>query len=343
MRPAEPAHQLGPLSSPRPALELELRDVSKHYPGARSAAITGLSLTVGAGEVCVLVGPSGSGKTTAMRLINRLISPSGGDILLGGRSVLDRAEVELRREIGYVIQQIGLFPHHTVSENIATVPRLLGWSRERIVRRTRELLELIGMDPDEIGPRYPAALSGGQRQRVGVARALAADPPLLLMDEPFGAIDPISRARLQDEFLALQARFRKTVVLVTHDIDEAIKMGDRVAVLRQGGTLAQYATPDELLCAPADDFVAAFVGADRGLKRLGLSTLAEIELPDAAGLNGDHRRVPDSMSLRDALSTLLIGGGAPLVVVDSANRVRGQFTLDLVGGILQSGGGAASC
>jgi len=340
---AEHAHQLGPLSSPRPALELELRNVSKSYPQARTPAIADLSLTVGAGEVCVLVGPSGSGKTTAMRLINRLIPLSGGDILLDGRSILERSAVDLRREIGYVIQQIGLFPHHTVAENIATVPRLLGWSGERIVERTRELLELIGMDPDEIGPRYPAALSGGQRQRVGVARALAADPPLLLMDEPFGAIDPINRARLQDEFLALQARVRKTVVFVTHDIDEAIKMGDRVAVLREGGTLAQYATPSELLCAPVDEFVAAFVGADRGLKRLGLSTLADIELPDAGSLNGDHSRVPDSMTLRDALSTLLLGGGAPLVVVDGANRVSGKFTLDVVGGILRNPNGGASC
>jgi osmoprotectant transport system ATP-binding protein len=340
---AEHAHQLGPLSSPRPALELELRNVSKSYPQARTPAIADLSLTVGAGEVCVLVGPSGSGKTTAMRLINRLIPLSGGDILLDGRSVLERSAVDLRREIGYVIQQIGLFPHHTVAENIATVPRLLGWSGERIAERTRELLELIGMDPDEIGPRYPAALSGGQRQRVGVARALAADPPLLLMDEPFGAIDPINRARLQDEFLALQARVRKTVVFVTHDIDEAIKMGDRVAVLREGGTLAQYATPSELLCAPIDEFVAAFVGADRGLKRLGLSTLADIELPDAGSLNGDHSRVPDSMTLRDALSTLLLGGGSPLVVVDGANRVSGKFTLDVVGGILRDPNGGASC
>ena len=343
MQGAEHAHQLGPLSSPRPALELELRNVSKSYPQARTPAIADLSLTVGAGEVCVLVGPSGSGKTTAMRLINRLIPLSGGDILLDGRSVLERSAVDLRREIGYVIQQIGLFPHHTVAENIATVPRLLGWSGERIAERTRELLELIGMDPDEIGPRYPAALSGGQRQRVGVARALAADPPLLLMDEPFGAIDPINRARLQDEFLALQARVRKTVVFVTHDIDEAIKMGDRVAVLREGGTLAQYATPSELLCAPVDEFVAAFVGADRGLKRLGLSTLADIELPDAGSLNGDHSRVPDSMTLRDALSTLLLGGGSPLVVVDGANRVSGKFTLDVVGGILRDPNGGASC
>ncbi len=301
-------------------------------------AIEDLSLTVGAGEVCVLVGPSGSGKTTAMRLINRLIALTSGEILLGGSSVLDRPEVELRREIGYVIQQIGLFPHQTVAENIATVPRLLGWERERIAARTSELLELIGMDPEEMGARYPGALSGGQRQRVGVARALAADPPLLLMDEPFGAIDPITRSRLQDEFLALQARVRKTVVFVTHDIDEAIKLGDRVAVLREGGTLAQYAPPGELLCAPADDFVAAFVGADRGLKRLGLSTLAELALPQAGSLNGDHARIADSATLRDALSTLLLGGGAPLIVVDETGATRGIFTLELAGGMLRSGG-----
>jgi osmoprotectant transport system ATP-binding protein len=337
---AEHAHQQGPSPSPRSALELELRHVSKHYRGASAPAIADLSLTVGAGEVCVLVGPSGSGKTTAMRLINRLIKLSGGDILLGGRSVLERDEVELRRDIGYVIQQVGLFPHMTVAENIATVPRLLGWKSERIAARTRELLELIGMDAQEIGRRYPAALSGGQRQRVGVARALAADPPLLLMDEPFGAIDPINRARLQDEFLALQARVRKTVVFVTHDIDEAIKIGDRVAVMREGGTLAQYATPDRLLAAPADEFVAKFVGADRALKRLTLATLADVALPAAGSLNGDHRRVPDSMTLHDALSELLMDGGRPLIVLDGAGAVAGQFTLELAGTLLRSDGGA---
>ena len=321
---------MGPSSLPstRTALGLELREVTKRYPGARTAAIAGLSLEVGAGEVCVLVGPSGSGKTTAMRLINRLIPLTSGDILLGGESVLARSAVELRREIGYVIQQVGLFPHLTVSENIATVPRLLGWDRRRIESRTRELLELIGVDAGEIGPRYPAALSGGQRQRVGVARALAADPPLLLMDEPFGAIDPITRTRLQDEFLALQASVRKTVVFVTHDIDEAIKMGDRVAIMRAGGTLAQYATPDELLRAPADDFVAQFVGADRALKRLALATLADIELEDASGLNGDHTRLPDSTTLRDALALLLTGGGRPVLVVDAAQKVLGTFSIE---------------
>ncbi|HEY1775006.1 MAG TPA: ABC transporter ATP-binding protein [Solirubrobacteraceae bacterium] len=320
------------------ALALELRNVSKRYPGASTPAIADLSLSVGAGEVCVLVGPSGSGKTTAMRLINRLIEPSGGDILLGGRSVLERDEVELRREIGYVIQQVGLFPHMTVAENIATVPRLLGWKRARIEQRTHELLELIGMDAEEIGRRYPSALSGGQRQRVGVARALAADPPLLLMDEPFGAIDPINRSRLQDEFLALQSRVRKTVVFVTHDIDEAIKMGDRVAVMREGGTLAQYATPDHLLAAPADEFVAQFVGADRALKRLALAKLGDVALPSAAALNGVHQRVPDSMTLRDALSMLLAGGGEPLVVLDAGGAVAGAFTLEAAGSLLRSDG-----
>ncbi len=319
------------------AAPLELRQVSKRYPGQREPAIAELSLEVPAGEVCVLVGPSGSGKTTAMRLINRMIPLSGGDILLGGRSVLQRDPTDLRREIGYVIQQIGLFPHLTVSDNIATVPRLLGWDKERISHRTRELLELIGMDPDEIGPRYPAQLSGGQRQRVGVARALAADPPLMLMDEPFGAIDPINRAHLQDEFLRLQEQVRKTIVFVTHDIDEAIKMGDRIAILRQGGTLAQYDTPAEILTNPADDFVAEFVGADRALKRLGLSTLADVELQQPNGLRPGADRVALTTTVRDALSQLLAGGGTPLTVIDEHDDVAGLVTLEMLGGVLSNG------
>jgi osmoprotectant transport system ATP-binding protein len=311
--------------------------VSKRYPGQREPAIADLSFRVPAGEVCVLVGPSGSGKTTAMRLINRMIPLSGGDILLDDRSVLDRQPNELRREIGYVIQQIGLFPHLTVNDNIATVPRLLGWEKQRVEARVEELLALIGMDPDEIGRRYPAQLSGGQRQRVGVARALAADPPLMLMDEPFGAIDPINRARLQDEFLRLQARVRKTVVFVTHDIDEAIKMGDRIAILRQGGRLAQYAPPAELLTNPADDFVSEFVGADRALKRLGLSTLADVDLVATNGLQPGTNRVALSTTVRDALSQLLSAGGAPLTVVDEHDHVAGLATLELLGGLLGNG------
>ena len=325
-----------------PAAPLELQHVTKRYPGQAAPAISDLSLEVAAGEVCVLVGPSGSGKTTAMRLINRMIELTSGDILLGGHSVLERRPNELRREIGYVIQQIGLFPHQTIAENIATVPRLLGWDRPRTNRRTTELLELVGLDPDEMRDRYPAQLSGGQRQRVGVARALAADPPLMLMDEPFGAIDPINRGRLQDEFLRLQATVRKTVVFVTHDIDEAIKMGDRIAILREGGVLAQYAPPVELLTRPADDFIAQFVGADRGLKRLALTTLKDVKLIEPNGLAPSGRRVPLSSTVRDALSMILTAGGEPLTVIDDEDRVAGLVTLELVGGLLGKGGALAS-
>ena len=260
------------------AATLEFRSVTKRYPGQSEPAVENLSLTVPAGEICVLVGPSGCGKTTAMRMVNRMIDITDGDILLDGRSVKERRPAELRRDIGYAIQQIGLFPHLTVSDNIATVPRLLGWDKERIRARVDQLLELVSLDPHETRDRYPAQLSGGQRQRVGVARALAVDPPLMLMDEPFGAIDPINRERLQNEFLRLQREIRKTVVFVTHDIDEAIKMGDRIAVLKKGGKLAQYASPAELLMYPADSFVEDFVGADRALKRLALQRVRDVDL-----------------------------------------------------------------
>jgi osmoprotectant transport system ATP-binding protein len=226
---ANTAQTEGPSAS-RQAASLEFREATKQYPGADRPAVNGLTLEVPAGEICVLVGPSGCGKTTAMRMVNRMIDITSGDILVGGRSVRDRDETDLRRHIGYVIQQIGLFPHRTIGENIATVPQLLGWDKRRTRARVEELLDLIGL-PQEMARRYPAQLSGGQRQRVGVARALAADPLVMLMDEPFGAIDPINRERLQNEFLRLQAELRKTVVLVTHDIDEAIKMGDRIAVM----------------------------------------------------------------------------------------------------------------
>jgi osmoprotectant transport system ATP-binding protein len=321
----------------RQAATLELRNVSKRYPGQREPAIVDLSLTVDAGDVCVLVGPSGSGKTTAMRLINRMIPLTSGDILLGGRTVLGRDPHELRREIGYVIQQIGLFPHLTVADNIATVPRLLGWEKGRIAQRVDELLSLTGLDRDGLGRRYPSQLSGGQRQRVGVARALAADPPLMLMDEPFGAIDPINRARLQDEFLALQRRVRKTVVFVTHDIDEAIKMGDRIAILREGGVLAQYDTPAEILINPADEFVASFVGADRALKRLGLATLADVELGALDGGGAADGTIARTATVRDALSAVLAGGGGPLTVLGDDGAPAGIVTLELLGGLLGNG------
>ena len=262
------------------AVSVEFRAATKVYPGADSPAVDKLSLEVPAGEICVLVGPSGCGKTTAMRMANRMVEITDGDILIGDRSVRERSPAELRREIGYVIQQIGLFPHRTIAQNIATVPTLLGWDHERSRARAAELLDLIGLDHD-MADRYPAQLSGGQQQRVGVARALAANPGVMLMDEPFGAVDPINRERLQNEFLRLQAELRKTILFVTHDIDEAIKMGDRIAILHEAGHLAQYATPAELLMAPADAFVEDFVGADRALKRLALLRVADIDLWEA--------------------------------------------------------------
>jgi osmoprotectant transport system ATP-binding protein len=272
------------------AKPLELKEVTKLYAGADTPAVDHLSLEVPAGEICVLVGPSGCGKTTAMRMVNRLIDITSGDILLGGESVKELKPAQLRRQIGYAIQQIGLFPHWTIAQNVATVPKLLGWSKDRVDARVDELLELISL-PSDVRDRYPAQLSGGQRQRIGVARALAADPPLLLMDEPFGAIDPINRERLQNEFLRLQAELRKTIVFVTHDIDEAIKMGDRIAVLKTGGHLAQYAPPAELLMSPADEFVEQFVGADRALKRLALQRVRDIDLWKVATVKpGENRR-----------------------------------------------------
>jgi osmoprotectant transport system ATP-binding protein len=260
------------------AAALAFQDVTKRYAGQEAPAVDGLTLEVPAGDICVLVGPSGCGKTTAMRMVNRMIDITSGDILLDGESVQARKPAVLRREIGYAIQQIGLFPHLTIGQNIATVPKLLDWPKQRIAERIDELLTLVQLDPAETRDRYPAQLSGGQRQRVGVARALAVDPPLMLMDEPFGAIDPINREKLQNEFLRLQHDIRKTIVFVTHDIDEAIKMGDRIAVLRRGGKLAQYASPAELLTNPADAFVEDFVGADRALKRLALQRVRDIDL-----------------------------------------------------------------
>ncbi|HVT00082.1 MAG TPA: ABC transporter ATP-binding protein [Solirubrobacterales bacterium] len=250
---------------------------TKRYAHSSAPAVDRLDLEVAAGEICVLVGPSGCGKTTSMRMVNRMVELTEGDILVGGESVRKRDAARLRREIGYVIQQVGLFPHRTIAQNVATVPQLLGWDKERIRARTVELLELVGLDAD-LADRYPVQLSGGQQQRVGVARALAVDPPVMLMDEPFGAIDPISRERLQNEFLRLQAEIRKTVLFVTHDIDEAIKMGDRIAIMHEQGRVEQYATPAELLMSPANEFVEDFVGADRALKRLSLMRVGDINL-----------------------------------------------------------------
>ena len=317
------------------AAEIVFDGVTKRYPGRTQPAVDDLSLTIPAGDICVLVGPSGGGKTTAMKLVNRLIPLTEGDIRIDGRSIGSLDETELRRGIGYVIQQIGLFPHMTVAGNIGTVPRLLGWDRQRIDARVRELLDLVGLDAEGDRERYPAQLSGGQRQRVGLARALAADPPLMLMDEPFGAIDPITRERLQDEFLRLHREIRKTVIFVTHDIDEAIKMGDRIAILAEGGRLAQYDTPDQILAEPANEFVARFVGNDRGLKRLSLATLEDLELePITNGASGP--RAPVQTSLRDALSIMLTHRNEPLVATDEQGEPVGLATVDAVSAALSS-------
>jgi osmoprotectant transport system ATP-binding protein len=316
------------------AAEIVFDRVTKRYEGRDQAAVENLSLTIPAGEICVLVGPSGAGKTTAMKLVNRLIELDEGDITIDGTSIRDQDVVELRRGIGYVIQQVGLFPHMTIAENVATVPRLLGWPKARTKERTAELLELVGLDSDYAG-RYPALLSGGQRQRVGLARALAVDPPLMLMDEPFGALDPITRDRLQLEFLRLHEEVRKTVIFVTHDIDEAIKLGDRIAILREGGHLAQYDTPDRILAHPADEFVERFVGADRGLKRLALRRLEEIELEPLNGMPpADAPRAPGSTTLRDALSLMMSEGADPLVVVDPDGTPIGLLSVARVGRVL---------
>jgi osmoprotectant transport system ATP-binding protein len=317
------------------AAEIVFDRVSKRYPGRDTPAIDDLSLRIPAGTFCVLVGPSGGGKTTALKMVNRLIGFDEGDIRIDGRSVRELPVVELRRGIGYVIQQIGLFPHMNVGDNIATVPRLLGWPKARIRERTQELLELAGLEAGDAG-RYPAELSGGQRQRVGLARALAADPPVLLMDEPFGALDPITRARLQQELRRLHHEVAKTTIFVTHDVDEAITMGDRIAILREGGRLAQYDTPDAILAHPADDFVAEFIGEDRALRRLALRRLNEVELaPPASARNGEPRAAA-STTVRNAVSLMMEAGSRELLVLGDDGAPVGVLTLAAASALLRA-------
>jgi osmoprotectant transport system ATP-binding protein len=305
--------------------EIVFDRVSKRYPGREELAVDELSLDIPGGSFCVLVGPSGGGKTTALKMVNRLVSYDSGDIRIDGRSVRDLPVVELRRGIGYVIQLVGLFPHRTVGDNVATVPRLLGWERARTAARVAELLELVGLEPGDAG-RYPAQLSGGQRQRVGLARALAADPPVLLMDEPFGALDPITRARLQQELRRLHREVAKTVIFVTHDIDEAITMGDRIAILREGGKLAQYDTPDAILAHPGDEFVAEFIGEDRALRRLALHRVGDVVLePDTA--DDGLLRVSTASTVRNAVSLMLQSGADRVVAVDDDGATTGVLTL----------------
>ena len=306
--------------------------VTKRYgPPGSAPAVDDLSLSVPAGEICVLVGPSGCGKTTTMKMVNRLIEPTGGRITIGGEDVMSLPAVELRRRIGYVIQQVGLFPHLTIGDNVGVVPRLLRWKPGQVRERTDELLELVGLDPAQYRSRYPNELSGGERQRVGVARALAADPPVMLMDEPFGAVDPIRRDRLQNEFLRLQEKVRKTIIFVTHDVDEAIKMGDRIAILERGGILAQYDTPSAILANPASEFVERFVGADRGLKRLSLARvgdLAPIE-PVIVHAGEDRAAVRQRLDRSDELEYALLvdDDGRPLGWIDQ-HDLRGSGPID---------------
>jgi osmoprotectant transport system ATP-binding protein len=313
---------------------IEFKGVSKTYPGSDRPVVNDLSFEVPEGEICVLVGPSGCGKTTSMRMVNRLIEPTEGEILIDGEPNTAMSGTQLRRKIGYAIQQIGLFPHRTIAENIATVPGLLGWEKGRIRSRVDELLELVGLDPNDYRNRYPAELSGGQQQRVGVARAMAADPPIMLMDEPFGAVDPITRERLQDEFVRIQENIKKTIVFVTHDIDEAIKLGDKIAILKQGGFLAQYDTPENILANPNSEFVASFVGNDRILKRLSLVRVGDMELEPANGK--DLPRIDGNLTVRDALSEL-IGSGRSEAVVEN-NGQRGLLTIEAIEALTRAGG-----
>ncbi|QCW50036.1 ABC transporter ATP-binding protein [Nocardioides dongxiaopingii] len=296
--------------------EIVLEDVVKKYPGQKNAAVESLSLTIPAGEIVMFIGPSGCGKTTSLKMINRLIEPTSGTIRIGGEDIRGQSENELRRKIGYVIQGGSLFPHMTVAKNIALVPKLLGWDAKRISTRVEELLELVGLDPSRYRDRYPRELSGGQQQRVGVARGLAADPPVILMDEPFGAVDPITRQRLQDEMLSIQRELRKTIVCVTHDIDEAIKLGDRILILQEGAQVAQYDTPEVILGAPANEFVEDFVGAGSSLKQLSLTRVSEVELrrPTTAVVG---EQVAEVKRRAEA------NGDRSVIVLDSRNRPVG--------------------
>jgi osmoprotectant transport system ATP-binding protein len=323
--PTRPEFTEGTRSEPA---EIAFRSVVKRYPGRERPAVEGLTFEVPPGEICVLIGPSGCGKTTALKMVNRLISISDGDIAIDGQSVRSLELTQLRRGIGYVFQQIGLFPHMTVEHNIGSVPRLLGWSKARIRARARELLALVGLDPEGDLERYPGDFSGGQQQRIGVARAMAADPQIMLMDEPFGAIDPIARDRLQNDFLRLHRQVRKTVIFVTHDIDEALKMGDKIAIMRDG-RLVQLASADELLASPADEFVARFVGEDRGLKRLRVRSVSDLELdPPVSG--EAPAAITNDTSLHTALSSMLVEGLTQINVVDEGGRPIGSVRFDAI-------------
>ncbi|MGH8759624.1 MAG: ABC transporter ATP-binding protein [Burkholderiales bacterium] len=314
---------------------IKLSNVTKRYESAGATVVDGVDMEVGAGEICVLLGPSGCGKTTTLKMINRLIQPTSGKIFLEGRDTDEFDVVELRRRIGYVIQQVGLFPNMTVEENICVMPKLLGWDKARASKRAAELLDIVALDPAIFLKRYPKDLSGGQQQRVGVARALATDPPVMLMDEPFGAIDPINREMIQDEFLKIQERVRKTIIFVSHDIDEAVKMADKIAIFR-AGKLEQFDSPDNILAKPANSFIAGFVGSDRALKRLRLLCAQQ-----ALTASGCSVRVGESSAR--AHSLMAANGVEQIVLLDKDDKPQGYFSaaqlLD-ADGILTAAGAA---
>jgi osmoprotectant transport system ATP-binding protein len=312
---------------------IRLEQVVKRYDDG-TQAVADLDLEVTEGEVTVLVGPSGCGKTTTMRMINRLIDSTSGNIFVDGKNVVDVDPVELRRHIGYVIQAVGLFPHKTIRKNVGTVGRLLGWNRSELVEKSNQMLSLVDLDPEVYGDRYPHQLSGGQRQRVGVARALLTGPPVLLMDEPFGAVDPIARDRLQEQFLSLQQKLGTTTVIVTHDIDEAVRLGDRIAVMKQGGHLEQYAPPAEVLGHPANDFVAQFVGSDRLLKLMAVVDVEDTVLNKVTASDSTLPEVPADATLRAATLALMASKDGRVLVVDSSDAPVGTLTLDGVRQIL---------
>jgi osmoprotectant transport system ATP-binding protein len=327
---AAPSQTVSSLPARTGGATIQLLDVTKTYPGQLAPAVDHITLEIAAGEIVVLVGPSGCGKTTTMKMINRLIEPTSGRILIGGTDVLKLDADEHRRNVGYVIQQIGLFPHMRIAENIGLVPRMLGWSRSKTAERVEELLEVVGLPAGEYARRYPRELSGGQQQRVGVARALAADPPVMLMDEPFGATDPITRDRLQNEFLRLQGEMGKTIVFVTHDFDEALKMGDRIAVLGPRSVIAQYDTPEAILASPANDYVASFIGSGGQLKRLALMLLRDAVLRPVPARR-DLPVITVEATLHDALDLMLENGREKVLVADGeagGGQMLGSIRMD---------------
>lgn len=313
--------------------EIVLDNVTKNYAGQSVSAVEGFSMTAAPGELVMFVGPSGCGKTTTMKMINRIIEPSSGSISIDGRDVLSLNPNELRRHIGYVIQQIGLFPHMTIAENISVVPKLLGWSKSRISERVDELLRTVELDPGQFARRYPKQLSGGQQQRVGVARALAADPPVMLMDEPFGATDPITREKLQAEFLRLQETLGKTIIFVTHDFDEAVRLGDRIAVLSERSQIEQFDTPANILAAPANEYVSSFIGHGAAIKRLTLIPVSDANIGARSAATGNVT-VSTSDSLRDALDLLVLTGLPAIGVTNLTGTTIGSISVEQISNVL---------